>query len=251
MRIAASDYDGTICTHGKIIGEVVAAIWKWQEAGNKFGLATGRDLPMTLHETKRWGIPFDFLVCINGATIYDHDESLLQKRVIADDVVPVILQHPAAMASMHLQLSGTGPTRLVLRQGSWFPKLGIPYEEIDFDSAMQLGELGQISLAFPTEKECSEWEFMLREDLGDVIEPHPNRTTIDINPVGINKATGIADLLALKNWQGHEVFTIGDGGNDIAMLKRYCGFTVPGASPEVVKVASKCYDTVADMLNDL
>lgn len=251
MRIAVSDYDGTICTRGELMGEIVAAVWKWREAGNRFGIATGRDLPMTLHETKRRGIPVDFLICINGATIYDHDESLLQKRLIADDLVPVIMQHPAAMASMHLQLSGTGPTQLVLRQGSWFPKLGIPYREIDFDTALRLRDLGQISLAFPTEKECADWVFMLQEDLGDVVEPHPNRTTIDINQVGINKATGIADLMALKNWQGHEVYVIGDGGNDIAMIERYRGFTVPGASPEVTKAATKVYEDVAAMLNDL
>ena len=251
MRIVISDYDGTMYVDGKLRGDIVAAVTKWQEAGNRFGIATGRDYNLTIHETNRWGIPFDFLICINGAALYDHDCSLLQSRHIDNAAVPAILQHPAAMASIHCQLSGTSRLRVLLREGSWFPRVGVPFERIDFETALAARNLCQISLAFTDEAECEEWDLMLREDLGDVIEPHRNRVLLDITPAGVDKAAGIADLLALKEWQGRQVFVIGDGGNDLSMIEKYGGFTVPNAAPAIAKAAKRQFDTVSDLLYSL
>lgn len=47
MKIAASDFDGTISFHEKgIPTENLDAIHAWQTAGHKFGLVTGRKKSM-------------------------------------------------------------------------------------------------------------------------------------------------------------------------------------------------------------
>ena len=41
MKILGSDYDGTL-TCGGIEETKIAAIHRWREAGNRFGIVTGR-----------------------------------------------------------------------------------------------------------------------------------------------------------------------------------------------------------------
>lgn len=248
MRIAVSDYDGTMKIDGELRGEVIAAIWKWRENGNRFGIATGRDLRMTLHETDRWSIPFDFLVCVNGAAVYDEKKKLLQILEIDEAVIPDLLQHPAAMASLHYQLLGADPIRLFIRGDSWFERMGIPFERVDFDTALAATGLGQISFAYIGPEECAEWTEALATDFGDRVAVHRNGSILDINRKGVNKATGVADMLKLMGWEAKEVIAIGDGGNDLEMIRAFHGVTVPNAIPEVRAAAKAVYSGVAEML---
>lgn len=249
MRILVSDYDGTLTSSWLVLrGDIVSTISGWRNAGNLFGIATGRDFSMTVSETERWGIPFDFLICINGATIHDGNGALIRKRMFDRGVVSDLLNHPAGMASMHFQLSGAGPLRLHLREGSWFRKLGVPYEEVDFATAAALEDLGQVSFAYPDEEICTGWEKRLLRDMSDRIEVHRNVTTIDINPPGVDKASAIAELAARHGWRDQDIFTIGDGGNDAGMLARYTGYSIAGGSKEAAASAHACCRDIEDMV---
>ena len=248
MRIAVSDYDGTIANRQGLLGDVVPAIKRWRGEGNVFGIATGRDLPMTLTETVKWGIEYDFLVCINGAALYDENNALLEAKLLPNDLPERLMRHPAGMASFHYQLSGLEGLRVLAREGSWFPKLGIPYQAVSFDQAVATKDLGQISFAYASAEECAKWHDMLVEDFGGAIAAHPNKTTIDINVAGVDKAAGIEEIVRRRGWGGSEVLTIGDGGNDVGMIEKFGGFTVPGAEPFIEKLATRVFANVPEML---
>ena len=73
MKIAATDFDGTLCPIGEPIPEEnIRAIKAWQEAGNKFGIATGRGLSLIREAVEKYeDLKLDFLVCNNGAVSLD------------------------------------------------------------------------------------------------------------------------------------------------------------------------------------
>jgi HAD superfamily hydrolase (TIGR01484 family) len=249
MRIAASDYDGTMYLAGKLLGDVVGAVTAWRAAGNIFVIVTGREYGMIVSEIERWGIPVDSLICLNGAAIYGVDGSLQQYKYIPDAVLPALLRHPAVVASMHIQLSSsTEPLRVFLRETSWFPRLGVTFARVEYEEALDATGLGQISLAYEDGEACTRCEAALRRDFGDAIDPNRNKTTIDVNVAGVDKASGIDELLRLRGWEGRDVYTIGDGGNDLGMIRKFGGFTVPGAQAEVGLAAKKVYADLADML---
>ncbi len=250
MRIAVSDYDGTMYSNstGRLFGDVVGAVTAWRERGNRFGIATGRDRSMIASEIERWGIPVDFVICANGATIFDGYTDLLYKRSLADECVPRLLSHPAALASMHAQISDAGPLRLILTPRSWFPRISVTYVEVSREEALGFTDLAQISFAYEGEEERIRWEARLREDFGDAIAIHPNKTTIDLNARGVDKASGIEELLRLRGWEGLPVDVIGDGGNDLGMIERFSGYTVPGAQEDVVRAARRVCADLGDML---
>ncbi len=251
MHIVASDYDGTMYHQGELIGPLLPAIDKWRRNGNIFGIATGRDYPMIRREVERWKIPVDFIVCLNGALAVDASGRELFRRYLDDSHISALCRHPAAENSLHIQLSGDGPTRVVLRPDSWFPKSGLEFEEVTFPAALALTRLGQISLSYPSLEICQEWEYRLREDFAGVLSTHPNKVSIDLNQAGVNKASGLADFLLAMGWESHPVSVIGDGSNDLEMIRRFNGFTVPGAQAEVVKAARKVFRHVGEMLEEL
>ena len=70
MKIIGSDFDGTL-TH-RLGEETYAAIHAWREAGNKFGIVSGR--PVSYAAEIRANYPqmeLDFFVGFNGAVILD------------------------------------------------------------------------------------------------------------------------------------------------------------------------------------
>lgn len=249
MRVAVSDFDGTLKIDGEVGADTITAIRQWREAGNIFGIATGRDLSMTLHETDHWKIPFDFLACLNGAVLYDDRLNVLRRTDIKDSLIPGALAHPASRASMHYALCADGEIHLcILSEISWFPSLGIPYHTISADEVMQMRSVQQISLAYETSEEARQSAEALSESFSKDLYAQHNGTCLDIIQKGVSKAGGISDMLALKGWPCDEVFVIGDGENDLSMIRRFGGFAVEGAREDTKEEATAIYGTVGEML---
>ncbi|MDL2264275.1 HAD family hydrolase [Synergistaceae bacterium OttesenSCG-928-I11] len=252
--MAISDYDGTISLGGiggDVAPAVVEAIHAWRASGNAFGIATGRDLSMIVYETERWGIPFDFLICCNGAAIYDRELRLRQSIDVPDEIVPDFLMHPAAMRSMHVELSSSGVVDLYVRDArSWFLTLGPSYNEITFDDALHKKNLQQISLAYLDVADATACTKALTHDFGDDVAPQQNGRSVDVTKSGVSKATGIRDALRIFDLSADGLLAIGDGTNDIPMIECYGGFTVKGATDAVKRAAKKIYPDVAAMLRD-
>ena len=249
MLIAATDYDGTLCVRGKVDDAVLDAVRQWRAMGHRFGIVTGRDRDMILHPVGLLDIPFDFLVCCNGAAIYDQDTEMVAARYLDDAVIPRLLRQPAATASLHLELCRPEATLLhVLDPASWFPKLGTPFREVGLEEAYALMGLLQIGLAYRTEEESRRHADVLNTDFGEYLRAHQNGACIDVTAGEVNKAQGLHDLLAHYGWPEKNLLVIGDGGNDIPMLRRYKGFTVPNAKAEVKAEAAAVYDSVGAML---
>lgn len=252
MRIVVSDFDGTLKPfHGSMDPAVVDAIRRWRAGGNAFGIATGRDRVMTLMETERSRIPYDFLVLINGAALYDGAARLLDATLIDDDLVEPILRHPAALASEHYQLIDLKAIYLYERRETFFGKFGIPNVPVDVDAALALRDLAQISFWYQTADEALEWARRLDADFPGRIAAHANTQAIDITRRGVDKAEGIRRVLALLGYADAEVFAIGDGGNDVGMIREYNGATVPDGAPAAKEVARRVYADVGAMLDDL
>jgi phosphoglycolate phosphatase (TIGR01487 family) len=76
----ATDYDGTLATHGKVSAETLAALKRFKESGRKLILVTGRELPDLKACFPDFTI-FDKIVAENGALIYTPASE--EERVIA------------------------------------------------------------------------------------------------------------------------------------------------------------------------
>lgn len=231
IKLFAVDMDGTFMIDNfKTSTQNILAAEKAIEAGCEFVIATGRSLgeiPPEIMNIK--GIRY--LVLSNGATIYD----IKQDKPIFCDFIPnneaySIMSSEAAQSCfimtfingrMHFQKS-----MITSMQGYEmydeiinFSKLGAICVDDIAQTVKDMGvDIAKIVLVF---KDKSNKESVIKAldclKNYDLANSYP--LCLEINKKGINKAQGvgfIADMLGISH---DEIVTIGDSGNDVAMLK--------------------------------
>lgn len=120
MKIAASDYDGTLFRNEKISTADVEGVKKWRAAGNKFGAVTGRDYGMLMPQIKYYGIQSDFAICNNGSLICRADGSTLWQGNISTKTLAEIANEPCVQNSFHFAFSAVHTTYLCYEsEDSW------------------------------------------------------------------------------------------------------------------------------------
>lgn len=78
----ASDYDGTLATHGEVNTGTIVALQRLQASGRKLILVTGRELDELMQIFPAYPL-FDRIVAENGAVLYDpmtEEERILSDR---------------------------------------------------------------------------------------------------------------------------------------------------------------------------
>lgn len=258
MKLAASDYDGTLFRQKKVTEEDLGAIHLWRAAGHLFGLATGRDLNLTLVELETKNIEYDFIICNTGASVYIRDEAgdlkNLHMMELPKQAAKKVLRHPATQTSNYWVLC-QGMTSWLAKEvtgkeetGSWLESLGLPLTPIAFDKAEKLSGLQQISLEYNSPPEAARAVESLVETFDRDMSVHLSGFSVDITAKGATKAEGILTLLKITGWPVGEILVIGDTENDLSMIRRFNGFAVPGATEEVKQAASRIYDSPGQML---
>lgn len=74
---------------------------------------------------------------------------------------------------------------------------------------------------------------------------------VDVISKNAGKENAIKILLETLKIPKEEVVTIGDGRNDVEMIKEYNGYSMETAEDDVKKSASKIFETIADALGYL
>ena len=243
MKVAASDYDGTLLRGGKIDEETLQAVKKWRAAGNKFGVISGRDYGMLVPQLFAFGLEFDYTVCNNGGIIRDAEETVRFQAEIEPAALSAIAEEPLAAKSFHFAFSAASWIEREAKEWD-YPIIYIEESEIG-----TLKKIQQFSMGFPLPAESDACAAALNARLGDKIHAYPNACSLDITPVGVGKDQGIRTLLSVMGWDGAEVFAIGDETNDLPMLKAFDGYTLTTAREAIQKQAKEVFPSVGAMLN--
>lgn len=79
---------------------------------------------------------------------------------------------------------------------------------------------------------------------------YPNNFVVDIVPKGISKATGLDFLIAYANINEEDIYTIGDGHNDIPLIEFGVHGSVMSCADADVKMHAQVeYDSVSDLIS--
>ena len=92
---------------------------------------------------------------------------------------------------------------------------------------------------------------IIRERLGDYVNPLQNGICIDIPAAGIDKGTGVADYAALMGVSHGEIWTAGDNYNDLAMLTRFRGCAMANGVQAVKDAAKDIYPDIASIVAEM
>ncbi len=241
MKIIASDYDGTF-NHNGITPEKLQAVSDWRKAGNLFGIISGRGYPSLLECVLEHPFEYDFLICNNGAVIYDTKGKIIFEErcdgIFAQPLIKDLFLWDCPMAN----IDKDEPIRIVNSDKSK------KNDEICLCDLPEIEYFNQISTYLETAEKASVVVKKIEEKYSDVLTPLQNGTCIDIVPLGVNKAQGIYALLKIVGGKYDDVVAVGDNINDRHMIAEFRSYAMANAVDSIKKIADDIVGDVTDIM---
>jgi Cof subfamily protein (haloacid dehalogenase superfamily) len=256
-RIVALDIDGTLLkwvegvgtTYEQISPPVYDAVHRALSAGAQVVLASGRSPHgMTriadLLELHTEGAEPLWIVASNGAVVFRYPpfEVVHEETFDAAPAVAAVLEHhPTALVAVEERGVGYRVNR--------------PFPEGELSGEMTLAEIddivsGPVSRVIIRDPHATADDFVaLAEKLGLHGTDYVVGWTawLDLAPVGVSKAFGLARVAEELGVDASDVLALGDGRNDIEML-RWAGRGV--AMGQAIEVVREAADDVTDTVHD-
>ena len=235
-RLVALDIDGTLIGHdGRLSRSVFDAVQRVLRAGVPVVLSTGRGWIGTKPLAEALRLPTGQHVSSNGAVRVSYPPLEVLERVTfdpADVVERVLAVHPEAMLAVEIIGRGFKVNRA-------FPEGELTGELV----TVELGELvaEPVTRVVVRDPNASEDDFLRlahRLGLQGVSYFIGYTAWLDIAPEGVDKSYGLAGVCADLGLGPSDVLALGDGRNDIEML-RWAGRGVAlGDAPYEVREAA-------------
>lgn len=241
MKLIGSDYDGTL-NHGGIDEAKLDAIRRWRQAGNIFGVVSGRGPDFIAELQEKLGDNFDFYASCNGGVAVDaRGNSLFNYRcegVDARQFVADLLAWGAPFAYVNVDDA-------CFRVGNADTKDEIEYLVEDMPD---IPYFQKMAVFLPGPDEAGVLTAKVREKYGDKVNPLQNWWCVDIAPYGVDKAAGLRRLAARFGVAEADIIAVGDNLNDAAMVSAFCGYAMAQGSEELKAVATCITDSVTDLI---
>jgi len=235
MSMLVSDYDGTYANSENNIILNSVAVEKFIQDGNIFVLSSGRSYESLIRKTETCNIPYSFLACADGNYLFDKDGNILLSNEIDHESVSKIDK---------------------LKEIGNYKRVDYTYEReysTEYDKDKPLGSISfVINNCDITDEFRTEFERIKRENprYDYSIYGYADEMYFMIKPKNVSKTSPIIFLEKKLNIPKSDIFTIGDGLNDLEMIRDYNGFVI-GENPDLRKVALDNYNSVYELVSDI
>lgn len=220
--IIFSDFDGTLYPHGdkKVFAANLQAIQSFRGAGNRFCLATGRNLSSLERAWKDYADYLDALVLDNGAICIDPQGHSILQFAIPLETLQKITQDVLgdfkniSFVAYNCDLSERPDlTQDVTKARYW---------TLDNETSDRIAQY--VNLHYGDQVKAYALHDCIPTRNLDFIDARC-QAFVDIAAIDAGKENAIAKLSAIIA-PGEHIITVGDGTNDIDMLKRFDGYAI-------------------------
>ncbi|WP_159717974.1 HAD family hydrolase [Actinomyces marmotae] len=240
--IVALDVDGTILDRdGRVSDRLHAALSRLTATGAQIVVSTGRSVFASLPVAHHIGVRHGWMVCANGALTLRLDPGLERGHEVIDSVT----FDPAHVISILRQAIPEGIFAVEVPDEGFLVTRLFPDGELIEDQRVVSHEeiisrpVNRVVLRAPA-MGLEEFSALVRSTGSSTVEEYSIGWTswLDVAPEGVSKATALAGLAARLGTDASQVVAVGDGTNDIEML-RWAGLGVAmGSAPESVKASA-------------
>lgn len=248
-KLLVLDLDGTLTNSKKQITPfTLATLMEAQEQGLRIVLASGRPtygiIPLAKQlEMHRFG---GFILSFNGGKIINQaTNEVLYEQTLESDIIPILYKRAWDAGLTILSYNG----KYILTENA--EDKYVKYES--FLTKMKVKETDDFlrDLHLPADKcmivgepeDLVPLEEKLRQEVGQQINVYRSEAFyLELVPKGIDKAASLARLLEKLAISPDEIVAVGDGYNDVSMI-RYAGLGVAMANAQEPVKASANYVT--------
>jgi HAD superfamily hydrolase (TIGR01484 family) len=232
-RLVALDVDGTLVdSANEMTGAVREAVRAIRNAGMETVITTGRAIPGVMNTATKLGFADGHAIASNGAIVFEYDPVNVLHSVTFDasEAVRRVLEHvPDALVAV--EEMGVG-----YRVSRPFPDGEISGRIIVEDVDALISEpVTRVVIRAP-ERSAEDFGALVEElGLADTNYYIGYTAWLDLAPEGVSKASGLEYLCERLGIAQSEVLAVGDGNNDVEML-RWAGRGVAmGHAPDALK----------------
>ena len=230
MKLLVSDYDCTLFRNCIQIRANIEAIKKFRSGGNKFVIATGRSFMHIKSTIYSYKIPYDYLICNDGSTVFDKNDNLLSVEYLENYEIKDI--------EYYLQ---------ILKNSGFIDK--ITYYNEYTNVFPTYSSIIEIAANFKKNKSCT---FYVKEieDLFHSIGVYYFGNELYIKKPK-NKSMAIKEIERIENVEPKNIFTVGDDFNDFEMIRDYNGYNMPFSHPSLRKVSNGTVTSVKQLIKKI
>ena len=227
MLLVASDFDGTLYVNDiNIINKNIEYINKLRENNNLFAIITGRGLSI-IELLKKYNISYDFLICENGAIIYDNKDNILYSCYLEQDDIDSTIE---IIKKYNLKfIIDTGDKYIT-------------------DLNQKFSNVASIFLDRKTINDVNEMLKIVKKNTNTYSYISPN--WINIVNMNVNKKKTLEKLETILE-NKYKICPIGDAINDVEMISFFDGGVMKNHEKELDNLPNKNYDTLADYIKEL
>lgn len=234
-KIVFSDYDGTLYIKENEMKKNVESIEKYRKNGGLFVITTGRSKESIDKVIKKYNIEYDYIILNNGAIILNNNGIKIWEQFIEPSVSLKIMKYLENKSDIEV-LYYTDRDKIKYDNQKL---LKIRVITLNRERTKEIEK--EINYLFGTQViafanfEANSYDYI-------------NYEHVDIVSIKAGKEKGIRELLELLNIKKEEVVTVGDGNNDIEMIKQYNGYSMETADENVKKIASKVFHNISEVI---
>lgn len=228
-KILISDYDGTFYQNDIDTKKNIDKVNEFRTLDNLFVLATGRSYVDLKQKIDKYEIPYDYLILNHGALLLSKDLEILKVFTLDKELVDNILEYANNKDIYDVILISAFDKNVTDTSNI----VKIMLKLYSYDKALEVKNY--IDKSYTNIK-----SYFISEDNHYLVEVVSNKAS---------KSLMIDKILDKEEIVKKNVYTIGDGINDIEMIRDYNGYRVRNSCKELVSVTDRVIDNVSDLIS--
>ena len=211
MKLLVSDYDGTFYTSDNNIRINNNKVREWMNNGNLFMISSGRCYNSILDKIVKYDIPVNYISSGDGSHLFDKNGNVISESLMSKSIVDKLDDIMGLNIYDEIQF-------------------GTTYEYLD--KMPKKGGISSINFVLNRNSVTNEfmrlWNKLKNEnpDYSFFIYSYFDTLYFCIKPYGVDKSTTIRHLEINLPLLKSNIYTVGDGDNDLCMIKDYNGFII-------------------------
>ena len=230
-RLLVSDYDGTFYINDLDIKRNIDKVNEFRKLNNLFVIATGRSYVDLKEKIDKYNITYDYLILNHGALLLSKELTVIKSFSLDEVQVKDILNYANKKDVSDIILIDNFRKNVSNTLGI----VKIMLKLYNFDEAREIK-------SYIDSNYSSIKSYLVCEDSHYLVEVVSNKAS---------KSTMIKEIIKIEDIKTTNTYTIGDGVNDIDMIKKYNGYRVKNSCEELVSVANNCVDNINELVEEI
>lgn len=224
-KLVVSDLDGTLLNdEGKVTKKTIETIKNLKKFDIEFTIATGRGLKSTKNIKDTIGIDC-FMICNNGANIYDKNENLIAENFIPKELAKKTIDFLNLHSISYKAFCGK---KFFFSENTIINEhIAKEYELCELKNSSDIIQLEKILIIEDDRIKFQNYRNLIAEKFSKELEVVvSSENCLDLNIKNCSKKLGVEIVSKNLNVEKENIFAFGDSENDYKMLQ-FVGNPIP------------------------